>query len=236
MVGWHTVRLHSALVFKIVLSLFAVQVAFEIVTKVLTHTLVGVLAATLLLGLGTVAGFGATVVSLKLIRKESARYGDLFPPSNMVIRYILSSLLVALSVLAPLIIAGLLIAVGAVMGGVSFSTGTIATPYVPMYVVYGAVSILLAVAMVLSGYILLRYSLVRFLVIDGATVMESLRRSVRITKGHALQLLGFFSIFVVLNILGALLFLVGLLVTVPVTVIAYAQVYQKLRGHIEANQ
>ncbi|MGC9602483.1 MAG: hypothetical protein ABSE76_01955 [Minisyncoccia bacterium] len=77
-------------------------------------------------------------------------------------------------------------------------------------------------------YLLLRYSMVRFAVIDGASVTDSLRKSAELTVGVKWHLLWFILAIIAINIVGAILFLVPLLVTVPVTMIAYAHVYQKL--------
>ncbi|HEY5383172.1 MAG TPA: hypothetical protein VIJ88_01310 [Candidatus Paceibacterota bacterium] len=87
------------------------------------------------------------------------------------------------------------------------------------------------VLLIIPGvYLMLRYSMVRFAVIDGASITESLRKSAELTQGVKWHLLGFVLIIIALNIIGALLLLVGLLVTIPVTMLAYAHVYQKLLG------
>ncbi len=79
-------------------------------------------------------------------------------------------------------------------------------------------------------YLMLRYSMVRYSILDGAGITDSLRRSAHMTVGAKWHLLGFFIVLILLNILGAILLLVGLLVTIPVTMIAYAHVYQKLHA------
>lgn len=80
-------------------------------------------------------------------------------------------------------------------------------------------------------YLLLRFSMARFAVVDGAGILESLKRSGRMTHGRKWHLLGFFLLMVLLNIAGALLLLVGLLVTIPVSMLAWAHVYHKLKVH-----
>ena len=80
-------------------------------------------------------------------------------------------------------------------------------------------------------YFMLRFSLVRFAIVDGAEVRESLRISAAATRGVKWKLLGFFVVLLLLNILGMLLFLVGLLITLPVSLIATAHVYLTLKGH-----
>ena len=87
------------------------------------------------------------------------------------------------------------------------------------------------ILLVIPGiYFALRFSMVRFAVLDGAGVMESFEKSTKLTDGYKWQLLGFFAVIVLINIVGALLLMVGLLVTVPVTMIALAQVYLKLKA------
>ena len=231
--GWQTMRAHSALVFKVALTMLALQVAFEIVMEVLVPSAIGMLAAIVLMVFLIVTGFGASIISLKLARGTVAHYKDLLPSVKFVVRYVLASILVGLMVLAPLLVAGIIVAVVAVVFGVSFVGGTVAHAYVSFWVLCVSISLLLAMALTLSGYLLLRYSFVRFAVVDTTTVLGSLGESVRLVRGHTLEVFGFFIALLALNLLGMLLFLVGLLVTIPVTMIAYAHVYQKLKGHVE---
>ena len=79
-------------------------------------------------------------------------------------------------------------------------------------------------------YLILRFSMTRFAVVDGAGVNESLSLSTKLTGGVKWHLLGFFVVLILLNIVGALLLLVGLLVTMPVSMLAAAHVYLKLKG------
>jgi len=75
----------------------------------------------------------------------------------------------------------------------------------------------------------LRYMFVPYLVIDRKLgVMAALRESSRITLGHKWQLLGLVVVLGLLNILGLLALVVGLLVTVPVTMLAVAHAYRTL--------
>ena len=58
--------------------------------------------------------------------------------------------------------------------------------------------------------------------------IEALKESKRITKGHLGQLFGFFLLFLLINILGAVALVVGLLVSVPVTMLAMVHAYRTL--------
>jgi len=186
--GWHTTRKHSGLVFQLVLTILALQVAQSIVGKVLAGTAQGFIALVVLGVLQLLVGIGATVISLKLVRGHSAHYKDIVPAWPLVWRFVLASLVVALAVVCGLIL------------------------------------------LIIPGiYLLLRYSMVRFAVVDGAGVRESLHISSTLTHGIKLQLLLFFVTLIGLNILGAVALLVGLLVTMPISMLAAAHVYDRLK-------
>lgn len=64
--------------------------------------------------------------------------------------------------------------------------------------------------------------------------MEALRESKRITKGIRWKLFGFFSVLVLINIVGVLCLFVGVLYTAPLSIIATAVLYKKLSSQTEA--
>lgn len=68
-----------------------------------------------------------------------------------------------------------------------------------------------------------------YLIIDrGMGPIEAMKESVRLTKGHRWQLFLLALSLVLLNILGAIALLVGLVVTVPVSLLAVAHAYRTL--------
>lgn len=189
-VGWHKTRAHSGLVFGVVLTLLAVQVAQSIVQRVLEGTPIGLLAQVVLVVASVVLGIGATRICLRLTQSHVAHYREIIPPMQLLWPYVAATVLAALAVVGGLIL------------------------------------------LIIPGiFVALRLSMVRFEIIDGAGIKASLHKSWALTKGHALNLLGFFLVLGALNILGAALLMVGLLVTIPVSMFAYAHVYLKLKGH-----
>jgi uncharacterized membrane protein len=78
-------------------------------------------------------------------------------------------------------------------------------------------------------YFMLRFSMARFIVTEGARPLESLRTSTAVVQGHKWHLLGFLLVLLGINIVGAILLLVGLLVSVPVSMLAWTHVYRKLQ-------
>jgi len=190
--GWEKVRTHSGIIFKVILTLFVVQIAQSVITAVPLPPLERMMALVVLGVFNIVIGTGAVVISLKLARSKPAHYADIVPPLELVVRYFFASLL-----------AGIVIVLG-------------------------------LIALVIPGiYFLLRYSMVRFAIVDGKGIVESLRESGRITDGVKWKLLLFYLALIGLNLLGLLVLFVGLLVTIPVSMIAYAHVYQKLHARVE---
>ena len=67
------------------------------------------------------------------------------------------------------------------------------------------------------------------LVIDkGLPPIEALRESARLTKGKRWKLLGFAVCMILLNILGAIALGVGLLVSMPISMLATMRAYRAL--------
>ncbi len=107
----------------------------------------------------------------------------------------------------------------------------------PLFLKYFLASILKTV-IVIMGLILLiipgvileiGLTFYSYLIVDlGLGPILALKKSWAITKGAKLKLFGFFILMGIINLFGALLLLVGLLVTVPVTSLALAYVYRKL--------
>ena len=100
-----------------------------------------------------------------------------------------------------------------------------------------AASILYGLA-VLGGFILLiipgiylalRLQFYSYVILDKDTgVIDSLKRSWKLTEGNVINLFLFMFLLIGINILGAIALLVGLLVTIPVSFIAVTLLYRKL--------
>jgi len=68
-----------------------------------------------------------------------------------------------------------------------------------------------------------------FIVIDRALgPIDAMKESKRITSGYRWRLLGFVLLLALINLAGVIALVVGLLVTVPVTSIAFANAYRVL--------
>lgn len=91
---------------------------------------------------------------------------------------------------------------------------------------------------ILGGFILfiipaiifaVRLALVKFIAIEkDLKPMAALKESKRITKGNRWKLFGFFVIMTLINILGFICLVVGVLFTAPLTALTLAVIYKKL--------
>jgi hypothetical protein len=216
--GWEKTKAHRGLLFKILLILFALQVMSSIVSHVLHDELIGLLAG-IAIGIAQfVVGVGFTLVSLRIAQNKHVDLNDLISPPELLWRYFAASCLVGLVAFGAVLgIILVVLALAALQGGIT-------THLFPAWIAVGA-----AVAVVALGYIALRFSMVRYAVLAGKGITESLHKSTEMTDGHKWHLLSFLLVVGLLNLGGLLLFFVGLVLTIPTSLIAYAHVYQKLQ-------
>ena len=75
----------------------------------------------------------------------------------------------------------------------------------------------------------LKYAFVRYFIVDkGLSIKEAFLESSKITSGSKWNIFWLSILIAIINILGALAFGVGLLLSIPITIMAYAYVYRKL--------
>jgi hypothetical protein len=215
--GWAKTRAHSMLIFQVLLTLFAVQIAQDIVNRVLAHTLQGALASAALFVVSVVLGIGFTLITLRIAQGHHMTYQDIIPPMGVSIAYIGAALLSGIVMVVPLII-GLIV-------------GLVAYALLPMGASFVVCVIVGAAAVVATMYFGLRYAFVKLAILDDSDIVKSLRTSAHLSRGRKWWLVGFLITVCLLNLLGAILLLVGLLITIPVTMFAFAHVYVKLHAH-----
>ena len=97
-------------------------------------------------------------------------------------------------------------------------------------VVFGILVMIGMVLLVVPGVILaLMMGMYAFLVVEkNMKGIDALKASKELTKGARWQLLGFGLLLLLLNMLGAVALLVGLLVTMPMSMVAGVEVYKQL--------
>src|SRR3989338_6392547 len=105
-------------------------------------------------------------------------------------------------------------------------------------ILVGVIVVIGLILFIVPGIIwALRYLFVPYLVMERKLApFEALKESARITYGHKWQLLGLLCLIVLINILGAILLLVGLLVSIPVSSLAMVHAYRTLSGQATPTQ
>jgi len=229
--GWHKLKNHSGLVFGVVLTLFALQLASSVVQKTLEGTVLG-FAASLVFALGgVILGAGMTLIFLRLAKGEHAHYRDIVPSAGLIWKYFCVSIITGVITFLPIMAGGLVSLVILVStGSINFSEGDAAYVYEHLGA-FIAAAIVMAVSVAAAAYLTVRYSMARFAVLEGADIVESVRTSTKLTHGAKWRLILFVLALVALNLVGFLALVVGLLVSIPLSLLAFSHVYLKLKGH-----
>ncbi len=102
--------------------------------------------------------------------------------------------------------------------------------YLAASLLAGVIVVCGLILLIVPGIILaLMFMFACYIVIDkGTGPVEALKESRRITRGSRWQLLGFILALVGINILGFVCLIVGLLVSIPVSSLAFVHVYRTL--------
>lgn len=78
-------------------------------------------------------------------------------------------------------------------------------------------------------YLFLRFGFAPIALVDkNSKIVASFKHASKLSKNNKLSILGFFLVFVVFNMIGALAFGFGLLLTIPLTFLSYLLLYRKL--------
>ena len=215
--GWAKTKEHSGIIFQVLLTLIALQMVQQVVMRLFNGMPEGTVDTAILFVLSVLLGIGFTRITMLITEGKHARYQDIIPPIGLAVAYAGATILAGLITLLPL--------VGALVLSVVAYT---LLPYTAATVVSAVV---VAAALVAAVYFILRYALVRFAILDDVGMVKSLRTSALATRGRKWWLLGFFITLILINLLGVMLLFVGLLLTVPISMFAFALVYVKLHTH-----
>lgn len=110
---------------------------------------------------------------------------------------------------------------------------------------YFAATIVVGIAIVLGLLLLIVPGIIFALMFMFATIIvidrergpiEAMKESMRVTRGYKWYLLGFALVLTLLNVLGLLAFVVGLLVSIPVSLLAFMHAYRTLAGRAVPNR
>ncbi len=117
-----------------------------------------------------------------------------------------------------------------------FSCFRLLLRYIVATILYGAIVTVGLLLLVFPGVIWgIKFFYYTYFIVDkDEGIIGSLQASSRITMGAKWDLLGFFLLMALINILGTACLLIGLFVTVPTTMVATAIVYRSLLTQTES--
>ncbi len=172
---------------------------------------------------GVYVGMGVLRLSLRAHDSVAdASFGVLWNAMSFW-RYLGATLLKGLITTGPITVGGIVVAISAVVAGISFPV----TDFSQISAFVIPVLIVGVLALAWLVYARARLTFVEYLVLDaGKGPMEAVKDSFRITQWSVGKLVLFMFALGILNILGALALLVGLLVTIPVSILATAHLYR----------
>jgi uncharacterized membrane protein len=108
-------------------------------------------------------------------------------------------------------------------------------PYLVAVIIYTAMLMVGFVLLVVPGiYVALTFGFYGYCLVDGELgPVDALRASSEVTRGVKLKLLGFWIVILLINILGLLMVVVGVLISMGVSLLAVGYVYRRLAGPTE---
>jgi tetratricopeptide (TPR) repeat protein len=235
--GWVTTKDHFLFFVGILLAAFLIVIVPEGIGKALSGLAdeqapglglafkgIGLLFSLLSSVLYLILQMGFIRISLNFHDGSPSGFADLFSSWRLFFKYLLGAILYGLRCFWPV-----------------FLLGIVAAILIPSLKAQAAPSTTLAAAITLGVLFLIllpltviwaiKYQFFGYLVVDrGLGPVEAIRKSADVTDGAKVDLFLFCLLIVGINLLGMLALMVGLFVTLPLSVIAYAHVYRRPSG------
>lgn len=169
--------------------------------------------------IGELLKFGFKQAALRLVDQENTDYTHLATTSRKGVHYLVGMVVFNLMVIG---VPGLLLLLTTAVSGTGLMLATKSVTGV----------LVISLLILIGGFLALVFHLFPFVLLDSeADVWSALETSRRITRGARFELVVFYAVAVLLNIVGLLLAGVGLIVTIPLTWLAQAHAYRQLAEH-----
>lgn len=207
--SWQIMRSRMGLTIAMVVVYFVLANLMNAIAGSINNQVVKLLLTLANLVLSVFFQVGLFTYLLNLASGREAGFKDLFSGGPLILPVFFASLVFGLVIFGALIPAGILAIVLPPIG-------------IIVALVYGVIAYI---------YIFTRLSQFYYLLIDREVgIIESLKLSSQLMKGREIQFLGLTLMLGLLNFAGALAFLVGLLITVPLSLLCLAVYYLGITG------
>ena len=167
---------------------------------------------------------GQILVLFDIARGREGNFGDVFSGGYFLLRVVVGFFLLGLLTVG-------IIAVGAIPGGLIWAAVGRDSPIGPVALALG-----IAAAGIVLVYLAMRISQFMYLIIDrDEGVVDSLRTSIELTRGHAGLIFVLYLLSMAINIGGLFACGIGLIFTLPFSMLLYSVAYLALTGQPVAN-
>jgi uncharacterized membrane protein len=183
------------------------------------------LAYILLVVLNFILSIWVVRVGIDAVDAKKLTFSNLAPTWGVAWKYALSNALVALVLVIPAsLVMGVVVALG--FGSIFGTLMMGATFGLTNLFLLGALLVFFLVVLIYLGA---RLMFVAYYVVDQKLgPIESVKASWRVTQGVVLKIVGLMIVLVFINMVGMLALFIGLLVTIPITVVSWAYAYRSL--------
>lgn len=227
--GWEKLRNNSGLLLPVALVLAVLQIINRFDADFLAPSAALYAAQFFIFALEVMLGTGALVIMLRVARGEEASMRDIIPPGRLLARVLIAELLLVLLVL------GIMFGTALVGIVVWFGLAAVA-PLRYAIVALVALAGLAALAVILVKYFFLQYTAIDLSLANPQAPFNgraTLAQAGALTVGIRWRVLLFLIVYALIYALGALT-VIGLLITIPLTYLASASVYLKLKERVAA--
>lgn len=232
---------HALILIGAVLSILVLSMIISFITAAFAAVpFMNLLANIVSLAFQLYLGVALVKLVLTIVDDREPEFADIKPKFSEMMKYLTSGLLVFLIFLVVFMITIFLMgAAGVINTNITsmlsdiFTDAKNASKYSSNEIVYGmGVLFLLAIPAILLYF---RLQFANYIVIDkeNETAFTAVMRSARITKGYLFYIILTILSIVLLNIIGLLMFFVGLLFTMPMSLLILILMYRNLEKNYE---
>lgn len=217
--AWKAFASHWKFLVPTTIATAIILIVLRIATRALeNHWLPMLIVTVISIIAGVAITLGWTNITMRLVRSHSVALHDFKTNKKSWGHYFLARIIYGVFTVAAMIL--ILIPVLLLI----ISAGSI-IPLVIIGIIAGIVGLVLFV------WLGIRYMFISYVAVDHPNMgaWDMLKESAKLGKGHMVDLFGFGLLLLLVNIVGFLVILVGLLVTVPLSKIAVAHVYEQLK-------
>ena len=200
-----------------IVSLIVVGIVYFVLEYLVKNTgFLGIVFYIILLIFGFIFGYLFILTALKVYNNEKlelSKISSYMQFTNLFWNYVGGSILIGI---------GFMIAYLLILGSFALTIhfrSIISLLFIVIAIVLSVFLVIYAIALSFWSYILID---------QNKQIIESIKESYHITKGKKWKIFGILLLLAILNVVGAVLLLVGLLVTIPMTILSFVFLYKKL--------